>query len=42
MHHKFDSYSDNWICFIYPRVGKVLVLHSIDTTLRGMQNFLAS
>jgi hypothetical protein len=31
MHHKFDSYKDHWICFlIYPKVGKVLVLDSLN------------
>jgi hypothetical protein len=31
MHHKFDSYSDHWICIIiYPKDGKVLVLDSLN------------
>jgi hypothetical protein len=31
MHHKFYLYRDHWICFlIYPKVGKVLVLDSLN------------
>jgi hypothetical protein len=31
MNYKFDLYRDYWICFIiYPKVGKMLVLDSLN------------
>jgi hypothetical protein len=42
MHHKFDAYRDHCICFlIYPKVGKVLVLDSLDYEPSTYAKFLS-
>jgi hypothetical protein len=42
MHHKFDSYREHWICFfIYPKVGKMLVLDSLNYDPSTYSKFLS-
>jgi hypothetical protein len=42
MHHKLNLYRDHWICFIlYPKVGKVLVLDSLDYDPSSYAKFLS-